>query len=63
LQRVPPPARARVFNRFAELVSLPQDIDRERAIALDRGALDRCWNALNLDDAAWWREWKRNWRD
>ncbi len=63
LQRVPPGMRPEVFDRFAELIAMPQDVDRSRAIALDRGTLDRCWNALNLDDAGWWREWKRDWKD
>jgi hypothetical protein len=63
LQRVPAADRARVFDRFAGLVPVPSDVQRAQAIALDRGTLDRCWNALNLDDASWWREWKRDWRD
>ena len=62
LARVPADQRPAVFDRFAQLVPIPADVNRERALALDRGALDRCWNALNLDDAEWWREWKRDWR-
>jgi hypothetical protein len=26
---------------------------------LDRAALDAWWNALGLQDASWWRVWKR----
>jgi hypothetical protein len=63
LQRVPVVDRARVYDRFAALVPVPGEIQRAQAIALDRGTLDRCWNALNLDDASWWREWKRDWRE
>jgi hypothetical protein len=62
LQRVPVSYRGRVFDRFAELVPVPIDVRRPQAIALDRGTLDHCWNALHLDDASWWREWKRDWR-
>ncbi len=57
LARVPAAERPPVFDRFAQLVPIPADVNRERALALDRGALDRCWNALNLDGA----EWKRGW--
>jgi hypothetical protein len=63
LQRVPAADRGRVFDRFAELVRVPGEVQRARAIALDHGTVDRCWNALNLDDATWWREWKRDWRN
>jgi hypothetical protein len=63
LQRVPAADRGRVFDRFAQLVAVPSEVQRAHAIALERGTLDRCWNALNLDDASWWREWKRDWRN
>jgi hypothetical protein len=63
LQRVPAADRGRVFDRFTQLVAVPNEVQRVHAIALDRGTLDRCWNALNLDDASWWREWKRDWRN
>ncbi len=61
---VPRPAeRPRtVFDRFAQLVNLPATVERARVLAMDRAALDACWNALNLDNADWWREWKRDWR-
>ncbi len=60
LTRVSPEDRARVFERFRSLV--PVQVQPERVLALDRNALDECWNALRLDDAGWWREWKRDWR-
>ena len=63
VSRVPPSERAKVFDRFAQFVRVPHDVNRDRALALDRGALDRCWTALNLDDAEWWRQWKRDWRE
>ena len=61
LTRVSDQDRAAVFDRYAMLVKLPPTVNRERALAGDRGTLDQCWNALNLDSAEWWREWKRDW--
>jgi hypothetical protein len=61
LTRVPEPDRASVFDRYAILVKLPPTVSRARALAGDRETLDLCWNALNLDSAEWWREWKRDW--
>lgn len=63
LARVPAAERPIVFDRFAQLVPIPRDVNRARALALDRSALDGCWNALDLDDAEWWREWQRDWRE
>ncbi len=54
--------RRRVFERFAALVPLSGAVRPERAIAGDPETLDLCWNALKLDDADWWREWKREWK-
>jgi hypothetical protein len=53
--------RAIVFDRFASIVKLPANVNRESAIKGDRATLDACWDALSLDSAAWWREWKRDW--
>jgi hypothetical protein len=52
-----------VFDRFVELVNVPADVTRARVVGGDRRALDAAWNALGLDSAEWWREWKREWRD
>ncbi len=62
LSRVSGADRRRVFDRFAELIRLPGEVVAERAITGDRQMLDLCWNALELDDADWWREWKREWK-
>jgi hypothetical protein len=61
LTRVPPADRARVFDRFAQLVSLPPEVTREGAIERDPQTIDRCWNALNLENTDWWRGWERKW--
>lgn len=62
MTRVPSADRSSVLDRFAQLVPLPDSIDRAKVIANDRASLDQCWNALNLDDADWWREWRHDWR-
>lgn len=54
--------RGRVFDRFSQVAPLPGDVVRDKAIAGDTDTLDRCWNALGLANAAWWREWKQPWR-
>jgi hypothetical protein len=61
LTRVSDQDRPAVFDRYATLVKLPPTVKRERVLARDRATLDECWNALNLDTAEWWREWKREW--
>ncbi len=54
--------RRRVFERFVQLVRLPDGVDAARVESGDAHAMDLCWNALALDDANWWREWKRDWK-
>jgi hypothetical protein len=61
LTRVPPSDRARVFDRFAKLVTLPPDVSREGVARRDRQMIDRCWDALNLENTDWWRGWERKW--
>jgi hypothetical protein len=61
LTRVPAPDRARVFDRFAQLVTLPPGVSREAAVGRDPQTIDRCWDALNLQDTEWWRGWERKW--
>ena len=63
LTRVPPDARGGVFDRFAQLVTVPPDVTRSAVAQGDRHALDRCWDALNLEDTGWWRGWERRWPD
>ena len=62
LNRLPPDRRAPVFDRFAALVTLPAGVRREAVLAGDARAMDAAWNALGLDSAEWWREWKSAWR-
>jgi hypothetical protein len=62
LTRVPAQDRGAVFDRFAELVTVPAVATREKVMELDRFAVDECWNALNLENTDWWRGWERNWK-
>jgi hypothetical protein len=62
LSRAPERERGAVFDRFSALVQIPAGITRESVLAGDRRALDLAWDALGLDSAAWWREWKRDWQ-
>jgi hypothetical protein len=61
LTRAPEAGRARVFDRFAQLVTLPPEVSRQAAIQRDPRTIDRCWDALNLQDTEWWRGWERKW--
>ena len=62
LTRVPEEDRARVFDRFGELVPLPSGISRDGVLHRDARAIDECWNALGLENTGWWRGWERKWR-
>ncbi len=53
--------RAAVFDRFSELVKLPPSVTKQEVMKGDPKALDAAWNALNLGNTNWWREWKRKW--
>jgi len=62
LTRVPAPGRGPVFDRFAQLVSLPPEVSRDAVLRKDARAIDLAWNALNLENTDWWRGWERRWR-
>lgn len=62
LARVPAASRGAVFDRFAQLVSLPPEVRRDRVTAGDPHVLDLCWDALNLENTSWWRGWERRWQ-
>jgi hypothetical protein len=51
--------RGRVYDRLAELVAPPPDVTREAVLAGDRRALDEWWDSLGLDNATWWKLWKK----
>jgi hypothetical protein len=60
--RVPTADRGRVFDRFAQLVPVPAEVTRTAALAKDPQAIDRLWDALNLENTDWWRGWERKWQ-
>ncbi|HEY6987831.1 MAG TPA: hypothetical protein VH369_05580 [Bryobacteraceae bacterium] len=61
LERTQGEERAEVFDRFAALVKLSPEVTREAVLRADPKAMDAAWNALQLGDTSWWREWKRAW--
>jgi hypothetical protein len=61
LTRVPARDRGEVFDRFIELVNLSPEVSRDAVLRRRPQAIDLCWNALNLENTAWWRGWERRW--
>jgi hypothetical protein len=61
LTRVPEEDRGAVFDRFAALVGKPTGVTRDGIVQQDRNMIDRCWDALNLENTGWWRGWERRW--
>lgn len=53
--------RAEVFDRFTKLLTLPHSVSRDAILQGNPAAFDAAWNALDLGDTDWWREWKRQW--
>jgi hypothetical protein len=53
--------RRQVFSRFTTLVHVPPNVNEASIVNGDRQSFDLAWNALQLGDTSWWREWKRNW--
>ncbi len=53
--------RGNVFTRFSELVKLPPTVTKEKIMRGEPAAMDAAWNALDLGNTDWWREWKRRW--
>jgi ferric-dicitrate binding protein FerR (iron transport regulator) len=58
LSKLSDDGRALVFDRLAEIVSLPASVTREGILAHDREMLDTAWDALGLGVTSWWRLWK-----
>jgi len=61
MMRTTGPGRAEVYDRLAQVVTLPASATRESILRGDREAVDGAWNALGLGTTDWWREWKRAW--
>lgn len=63
MTRVSGEERGRVFDRLSQLVSLPVEATREGVLRGDARSLDRCWDALGLENTGWWRGWERRWSE
>jgi hypothetical protein len=61
LSRTTGDQRNEVFTRFSDLVNLPPKATRKSILLGDPAAIDSAWDALNLGNTDWWREWKRRW--
>ncbi|MGH9023626.1 MAG: hypothetical protein ACRDV9_11095, partial [Acidimicrobiia bacterium] len=48
-------ARARTFDRMAELVPPPPGVDRHLALKGDGPTIGRYWAALGLGELKWWK--------
>jgi len=62
LGRAPERQAGPIFDRFAQLVTLPAEVTREAALRKEGRMLDLSWNALNLENTEWWRGWERPWK-
>lgn len=61
LTRVSGTQRGLVYDRFAQLVTLPPEVTRVAVLRADTHSIDLCWNALGLENTEWWRGWERKW--
>ena len=59
IPRVAGADRDAVVDALAARVPMPAAVTRDAVLRLDAAALDRWWDALGLDEANWWRKWKR----
>ncbi len=55
------PDRGTAVDRFRELAPVPPEVTREGVVRREAKLLDLCWNALELENAGWWRGWERKW--
>jgi len=58
LRRVPTDDRGRVYDRLADLMTVPAGVTRDGIVAGNPQMIDALWNALDLGDTSWWRIWK-----
>lgn len=61
LQRTQKQQRAEVFECFSKLVNMPSGVTRQSILNGDPKSMDAAWDALQLGNTGWWREWKREW--
>ena len=58
LRRVEPGDRGRVYDRLAQLITMPADVMRDGVLAGNAQMIDSVWNTLDLGNTSWWRMWK-----
>jgi len=58
LRRVDASSRGVVYDRLAELIQVPGEVNRQGIVAGDGKMIETLWNALDLGDTSWWRLWK-----
>ena len=58
LARTDGEARAKVFDRLAQLIPPPKKVTRTGVLGNDRTLFDLLWKELGLGDTEWWRMWK-----
>ena len=51
--------RIAAVDALAARAPMPAAVTRDAVLRLDRAALDQWWDTLGLDEASWWRKWKR----
>jgi hypothetical protein len=61
LLRIRGEQRSEVLNRLARLVPLPPMVTKGNNFEWGPKAIDAAWNALQLGETDWWRQWKRQW--
>ena len=61
LRRTKGEDRMRIFARYKQGAPLPKNVGGEAIERGDPKAFDATWNALELGNTSWWREWKHNW--
>jgi hypothetical protein len=59
IPRVGAADRPAVVDALNARVRMPAAVSRDAILRLDRDALDQWWDTLGLDQASWWRQWKR----
>lgn len=57
--RVDAADRAAVVAALDRRAAMPPGVARDAVLDLDRRSLDLWWDSLGLQDATWWRKWKR----
>ena len=58
LRRVPVQDRGRVYDRLAQLITVPSSVTHDGIEAGDTKMIDSLWDTLDLGNTSWWRMWK-----